>query len=90
MLIMLIDKQANVRKRNKNNVRTRLAETPECWSLEFQLDATFAANFGHIGRQIVYICSRVAVPPDFRHLRVRLRPFKNKTAPAPAPAPGEL
>ena len=31
---------------------------------------------------IVYI--RVAVPPDFR--RLRLRPFKNKTA----PAPGEL
>ena len=24
----------------------RLAETPECWSLEFQLDTTFADNFG--------------------------------------------
>ena len=35
---------------------TRLAEIPECWSLEFQLDATFGDNFGHICRQIMYIC----------------------------------
>ena len=35
----------------------------------------------------VHTC-RVAEPPDFR--RLRLPPFKNKTAPAPAPAPGEL
>ena len=34
----------------------RHAETPECWSLEFQLDATFADNVGHICRQIMYIC----------------------------------
>ena len=33
----------------------RLAEIPECWSLEFQLDATFADNFCHICRQIMYI-----------------------------------
>ena len=26
---------------------------------------------------------RVAEPPDFRRLRLWLRPFKNKTAPAP-------
>ena len=26
----------------------RLAETPECWSLKFQLDAKFADNLGHI------------------------------------------
>ena len=30
----------------------RRAETPGCWSLEFQLDATFADNFCHIFRQI--------------------------------------
>ena len=34
--------------------------------------------------------TRVAEPPDFRRLRLRLEPFKNKTALAPAPAPGEL
>ena len=28
---------------------------------------------------------RVSEPPDFRRLRLRLRPFKNKTAPAQAP-----
>ena len=34
----------------------RLAETPECWSLEFQLDATFADILGHICRQfMVYL-----------------------------------
>ena len=27
------------------NPVTRLAEIPKCWSLEFQLDATFADNF---------------------------------------------
>ena len=35
-----------------------LAETPECWSLEFQLDATFADSFGHICRQIMCICGQ--------------------------------
>ena len=34
----------------------RLAETPECWGLEFQLDATFADSFSQICRQIMYIC----------------------------------
>ena len=33
----------------------RLAETPECWSLEFHLIATFADNFDHISRQNVSI-----------------------------------
>ena len=32
------------------------------------------------------LTGRVAEPPDFRRLRLRLQPFKNKTA----PAPGEL
>ena len=30
------------------------AETPDCWSLEFQLDGTIADNVGHTGRQIMY------------------------------------
>ena len=33
----------------------RHAETPECWSLEFQLDATFADNSGHFCKQIKYL-----------------------------------
>ena len=39
--------------------RSRLAETPGCWSLEFQLDATLADNFSRICRQIVYICNNL-------------------------------
>ena len=38
------------------SVQTRLAESPECWSLKFQLDATFADNFVHICGQIMNIC----------------------------------
>ena len=34
----------------------RLVDIPECWSLELQLDATFADNLGHICRQIIHIC----------------------------------
>ena len=36
---------------------SRLAETPKCWSLEFQLDATFTDIFGHFFRvrQIMYL-----------------------------------
>ena len=29
-------------------VRTSLAETPECWITEFQLDSIFSCNFGHM------------------------------------------
>ena len=44
----------------------RLAETPECWSLDFQLDATFADNFGHISRQLMYICRQFFIIwPEF-------------------------
>ena len=38
------------------NMKIRLAETPECWSLEFKLDATFADKCCHICRQIVDTC----------------------------------
>ena len=40
--------------RQRRTPGSRLAETPECRSLEFQLDATFADNLGHICRQIMY------------------------------------
>ena len=45
----------NILKENISNC-SWLAETSECWSLEFQLDATFSDNLGHICRQIMYIC----------------------------------
>ena len=42
-----------------NGVLSCLAEIPECWNREFQQDALFANNFGHICTQFYYICRKL-------------------------------
>ena len=53
--VMGVDKEVVEIRWEIRRSTSRLAETPESWSLEFQLDATFADNFGHICRQILYV-----------------------------------
>ena len=54
---MIIEKLIRSNKINPNItlLLPRHAETPECWSLELKLAATFADKFGHICRQTCII-----------------------------------
>ena len=60
-------------------VACRLAETPECWCLEFQLDASYADNFGYIWRIITYICRQITyICRQSRIFAGKLRIFADK------------
>ena len=53
---------------------TRLADTPECWSLEFQLDAIFGDNLGHICRQImVYLQIILSYEQNYMEKWIKLK-----------------